>query len=280
MIKTKKGFTLIELLVVIAIIALLLAILIPGLKKAKEVAASVVCLSNQKQLGLAFTLFAQDNDNEIVDAEPTIDGFILDGSKRISAFVAAPTPIEAETLEGKIEALRRGGLWQYLDSHGVFNCPFDRRWKKQSTFADGTTALGGYRSYSMGAVLARGVRTWNTSTWENKYVITKYTQFISPSQKFVFLEETDREQYYNRNVWDMSINENAGFHWFDPMAVVHKTSSTFAYADGHADKYKWTDKQMIEMSQGIMPIKKRLSDPSSDDYKTIRRAYVPGRSDF
>ena len=58
----RKGFTLIELLVVIAIIALLLAILMPALGKAKEVARYVVCKTNMKQIGLATLLWSEDND--------------------------------------------------------------------------------------------------------------------------------------------------------------------------------------------------------------------------
>jgi prepilin-type N-terminal cleavage/methylation domain-containing protein/prepilin-type processing-associated H-X9-DG protein len=61
--KNAKGFTLIELLVVIAIIALLLSIVLPSLKKAKEYARTIICRSNMKQIGIAGHLYAQDNEN-------------------------------------------------------------------------------------------------------------------------------------------------------------------------------------------------------------------------
>lgn len=65
-----RGFTLIELLVVIAIIALLLSVVIPALRKAKEQAKLMVCASNARQLTLAWIMYAQDHKNKLVGAVP------------------------------------------------------------------------------------------------------------------------------------------------------------------------------------------------------------------
>ena len=70
-----KGFTLIELLVVITIIAILAGLLLPALAKAKGKALSANCLNNQKQLGLGFVMFADDNK----DSSPVIGSSQLKG---------------------------------------------------------------------------------------------------------------------------------------------------------------------------------------------------------
>jgi len=71
---TKKAFTLIELLVVNAIIALLVSILLPSLKTAKELARQVVCLSNNKQVGVLFAYYAEDNKGLVPPFGPNVPG--------------------------------------------------------------------------------------------------------------------------------------------------------------------------------------------------------------
>src|SRR5665213_1100145 len=110
---TRSGFTLIELLVVIAIIAILAAILFPVFEKVREKARQTSCLSNEKQIGLGFMQYTQDND-ELFPSSPWYG-------------------------EGWAER-----IYPYVKSAGVFTCPDDTRaglgggWSQVSYAANAT----------------------------------------------------------------------------------------------------------------------------------------------
>lgn len=277
----KKGFTLIELLVVIAIIALLLSIVIPALHQAKEIAAAAVCMSNQRQLGTAYYMYADENDGYLVDGKPATNStgymdFDINGKNyRTHCFIAEPMnesgAFSNTSLEDKIRGFKVGGLWPYLETHEIFHCPMDKRWRKPPTAVTPTAqnAIGGYRSYSLGGVLSAGGYQ-ETGTGENEEVIIKYSGFSNPGSKIVFLEEQAGDGI-NQNYWNVFLNQR---RWWDPFAIVHNGSSTFSYADGHADKHKWTDDVMIEMAKN--GTKDEMASENSDDYEWFVRAYVPG----
>jgi len=282
LIKT-MAFTLIELLVVIAIIALLAAVIMPALNKTKQLAAAAVCSSNESQLGKAYYLYADQNDGKLADGFPvntsngwrtqTIDGVVY----TMHGFVAEPMDengnFRNDSLEDKIRGFKVGALWPYLETHKIYNCPVDKRYRKPPTSTMGAGgAIGGYRSYSIGAVLsARGFGESGTS--ENKVTVIKYSNFSNPSNKIVFIEEADGSGF-NHSTWNMYLNRR---RYWDPVAIWHNGSSTFAYADGHADRFKWTDKVMIDMASPnpLGNNKDRDADQGSDDYETIKRMYMP-----
>jgi prepilin-type N-terminal cleavage/methylation domain-containing protein/prepilin-type processing-associated H-X9-DG protein len=278
-----EGFTLIELLVVIAIIALLMAIIMPALHAAKEIAATAVCLSNQKQLGTAYYVYAGENDGNLADGVPanTADGWetVTVGTKtyKVHGFVAEPKNQSGgfanDTLEDKIRGFELGAIWPYLEAHKVYNCPMDKRWLRPPTdTANARGTIGGYRSYSIGAVLsAHGYN--ETGTQENKVTVMKYSDIVSPGSKIVFIEEADGSGF-NHFTWNLYLGQQ---RYWDPIAIWHNGSSTFSFADGHADKFKWTDDVMIDMASPDPKggNKNRDADPKSDDYERIRRMYMP-----
>jgi prepilin-type N-terminal cleavage/methylation domain-containing protein/prepilin-type processing-associated H-X9-DG protein len=275
-----KAFTLIELLVVIAVIALLLAIILPALKIAKQQGSAAVCMSNEHQLALVWALYYDDNDGFIVDSDTgdTVTGYYDYGSITIHTFVADPQDINGNlsnsSVEDKVRGYRRGALWPYMDGHKVFRCPHDNRYRKPPATTQlswvPNNFIGGYRSYSMGAPLSQ----WSlgaTGSGENLTVVTKFSEFVNPSFKIVWLEEADGAGW-NHRTWNMELDE---YRWVDPFAIWHNGSSTFAFADGHSARQKWVEDVTIRMAEEQI---KWMSTTSDDrDYRWFKKHYVPGR---
>ena len=142
----RRAFTLIELLVVIAVIALLVSILLPALRGARESAKTTMCLSNQRQLGLAYTLYAQDFRESLVHAYTNVtdfDGSWLDYPRTAAGTVmSAGQLLAANDVTAQIEATQRGRLYPYAPDHRAYHCPADlRSTARQTAKASDATPL-------------------------------------------------------------------------------------------------------------------------------------------
>jgi prepilin-type N-terminal cleavage/methylation domain-containing protein len=242
----KKAFTLIELLVVIAIIAILAALLLPALSRAKLKATEAACLSNHRQLALAWKMYASDNDDKIVGLEPGINDSwewrLPSNDPKISADPSLVGLLDNGRSTKIIQlTFKDGPLFPYAPNPDIIHCPGDTRSKM-------TGPQFAYDSYSGTGYLNGSYRVLG-STLDQDNVIYKDGQIMHPSARIVWLEEADDRQ----NSCSPPFTENLGGFiiklgtppnfpdaaWLDYPAVNHGGKSTMDYADGHAEGHKW-----------------------------------------
>ena len=220
-----RGFTLIELLVVIAIIAILAAMLLPALSKAKIRAQMVYCMNNSKQLTLGWMMYNADNGDKILGSLGWCGNSYMDPNSFSFTDYNYLKTLPLSPYVGK--------------SVMVWRCPGST---KVSTLAS-TLGQPGARSYSMnnwiGHYSPRG-----DSPGLFEYI--KMSDFVrpGPANTFVLLDESDSIN----DGWFMA--SLAGFDPRDPAAQAasgfgddpgswHNKACGFSFADGHSEIHKW-----------------------------------------
>jgi prepilin-type N-terminal cleavage/methylation domain-containing protein/prepilin-type processing-associated H-X9-DG protein len=228
----EAGFTLIELLVVIAIIALLMAVLLPALGRARKQGKRAVCLSNLKQLLLGWTAYAETYDGKLANggqsstlreikenywctqAEPP------DGEYDWSFF-----PWDMSTLQKRIDKLKTGSLWPYLKNPDIYRCPEAKR--------------NMHRTYS---IVNPMNAKWDdmTSCCISLQGETMYDlgQIKNPQERIVFVEEG----YPSPNAFMVYYTREG---WCDKVQMPHGKGANMGHADGHAELWKWVDERSL-----------------------------------
>ncbi|TAK95440.1 MAG: prepilin-type N-terminal cleavage/methylation domain-containing protein [Verrucomicrobia bacterium] len=230
-VREHHGFTLIELLVVIAIIAILAAMLLPALGRAKTKAQAIQCLNNLRQLQTAWNLYSGDNEEKVVQtcgmnylAPSATDPLYQPGAKRANWVLGRAD-------NGDPDMIRNGLLFSYTKSMNIYKCPGDK-----------TTHL---RSMSMNAWM-------NPIDTEGLLsplyqIFRKQTDIRNPVETWVTIDERPEGTKSINDGWFVVAPEQPN-KWYDFPAALHANAGGLSFADGHSITKKWKDAKIFDLN--------------------------------
>jgi prepilin-type N-terminal cleavage/methylation domain-containing protein/prepilin-type processing-associated H-X9-DG protein len=235
------GFTLIELLVVIAIIAILAAMLLPSLTRARLKAQAVQCMNNGRQMMLAWRYYAEDNADKVTSAYGYPDTWVPPGDM---TWTGNPVADGQNHNNWDIEVIKQSLLWPYCGkSAGIWRCPADNKYPA-------LVQTGQFKGQSLPRVRSISMLSWFNGIDADSFGagFTKYKRMgqvlnPGPALTFVFLDErcdsiNDGEFCTGMSGWPSSPQ---AWVLVDFPGSYHGGAGGFSFVDGHAEIHKWRD---------------------------------------
>ena len=232
------AFTLIELLVVIAIIAILAALLLPVLSKAKARSLGIACTSNSRQMGLAWHLYADDNDGRLVN-NGVFNGWGTYYGPETGQAIEMPNWVygmmdwTASPDNTNAQLITSGQLFPSTQSAKIYKCPADQ-------YLSPAQAASGFaqrvRSVSMN-MFVKGSAMPGEYWLPGFAAFTKEGDLIAPAPSSLWVFADENPDTINDG-WLHTSMDNANA-WNDMPGSNHNNACPFNFADGHSELHKW-----------------------------------------
>jgi len=258
--QNRIGFTLIELLVVIAIIAILAAMLLPALSKAKGKALEIQCLSNNKQLQLCWLMYAGDNEDKLPP-----NGGNGPSVSRGSVYTSKDSWLKGNAWTDPDDSnIKVGVLFPFNQSTAIYKCPADRSMVLDQGQIPRNRSLS--LNWYMNGKPSKDADAYGPldGCWH------KLAQINHPgaSEAGVFIDEHEKS-IQQAGFWMNNTNYWTPFgplwQWLSFPATRHNNGATISFADGHATKWQWRESRTKQISDMNTWIVLKTSSPGDRD---------------